>query len=105
MKTTFFTLAVLSFASVALPLRAQLQEKRARGIAPAEKLSPLAQLLAEAEEGNAAAQLRLGLSYSKGEGVFSDHSEAARWYRAAAEQGLADAQFMLGVSLARGIGV
>ena len=53
------------------------------------------QLRTKAEQGNARAQLVLGVRYEQGQGVFQDHEEAARWYRLAAEQGNASAQIML----------
>jgi TPR repeat protein len=40
-----------------------------------------------AEQGDADAQVNLGVSYAKGEGVPQDDAEVARWYRRAAEQG------------------
>ena len=45
-----------------------------------------------AEQGNAAAQLKLGLMYAKGKGVPEDDAEAVKWFRKAAEQGHARAQ-------------
>ena len=53
------------------------------------------QLRTKAEQGNARAQLVLGVRYEQGQGVFQDHEEAARWYRLAFEQGNASAQIML----------
>ena len=58
-----------------------------------------------AENGNAAAQRRLGYMYSLGEGVPQDHAEAVRLYRLAATQGDAKAQHNLGVKYSRGEGV
>ena len=49
-----------------------------------------------AEQGDADAQNKLGIAYSKGEGVTQDYAEAVKWYRKAADQGDADAQFNLG---------
>ena len=49
-----------------------------------------------AEQGDAGAQLNLGLMYDAGEGVIADRAEALRWYRLAADQGNAGAQTMLG---------
>lgn len=46
-----------------------------------------------AEQGNANAQLMLGVVYHRGR---SDFKTATRWYRRAAEQGNAEAQFNLG---------
>ena len=58
-----------------------------------------------AEQGDAEAQFKLGVSYANGEGVGEDDGEAAKWYRKAAEQGHAEAQFKLGVSYGNGWGV
>lgn len=61
-----------------------------------------------AEEGNAAAQARLGDMYSS---LTSkpypprDYTEAAKWYRKAAELGVAHAQYRLGSFYKSGIGV
>lgn len=64
-----------------------------------EMLRPLA------EQGDADAQLNLGLMYKIGEGVPQDYAEAAKWYRKAADQGLNDAQNNLGVMYSSGLGV
>jgi uncharacterized protein len=56
----------------------------------------LAQLHAEAEGGNPAAQLKLALAYESGVGVSQDDRLAALWYRRAAEQGNSEAQDTLG---------
>ena len=58
-----------------------------------------------AEQGNASAQLNLGLMYENGNGVMQDYAEAVNWYRLAAEQGIAQAQFNLGNRYANGEGV
>ncbi|EOX4856310.1 tetratricopeptide repeat protein, partial [Haemophilus influenzae] len=49
-------------------------------------------LLPLAEQGNAEAQLMLGVMYARGIGVKQDDFEAVKWYRQAAEQGYANAQ-------------
>lgn len=54
------------------------------------------ELLNLAQNGNADAQLLLGVLYHDGIGVDKDSTLAARWLRKAAEQGLADAQFLFG---------
>ena len=59
----------------------------------------------KAEQGDAAAQLFLGILYKDGQGVPQDYAQAAIWFRKAAEQGDAGAQFMLGASYANGKGV
>ena len=58
-----------------------------------------------AEQGDADAQLDLGVRYATGEGVPQDAAEAIRWYRLAAEQGDASAQYNLGVRYGKGEGV
>jgi TPR repeat protein len=61
--------------------------------------------LKAAEEGDAIAQVRLGLMYRKGKGVPRDDAEAARWYRRAAEQGDPVGQNHLALMYAYGKGV
>jgi TPR repeat protein len=58
-----------------------------------------------AAQGNAKAQLNLGISYDMGEGVAQDYAEAVRWYKLAAAQGNAVAQYNLGTSYGKGQGV
>src|ERR1035437_5485533 len=58
-----------------------------------------------AEQGDASAQLELGVMYDNGEGVLQDDKEAVKWFRLAAGQGNADAQFYLGVMYDNGQGV
>ena len=54
------------------------------------------------DQGNATAQLNLGLRYGRGEGVAQDYTQARFWYRKAADQGNALAQGNLGVMYSRG---
>src|SRR5207245_1373088 len=56
-----------------------------------------------AEQGYAAAQFNLGVSYAKGAGIAKDEKLAVEWYRKAAEQGDADARYGLGVCYANGV--
>ncbi len=58
-----------------------------------------------ADQGDANAQLNLGLMYRKGQGVPQDYVSAAVWFRKAAEQRIADAQAMLGAAYVTGLGV
>ena len=58
-----------------------------------------------AEQGNATAQVIMGVMYYEGKGVAQDHKEAVKWFRKSTEQGNAKAQFNLGVSYAKGQGV
>ena len=58
-----------------------------------------------AEQGNARAQLGLGLMYGQGQGVPQDYAQAVIWYSKAAYQGDADLQTALGGMYASGLGV
>ena len=58
-----------------------------------------------ADQGNAAAQLNMGLTYARGRGVPQDYREAERWFLLAADQGEATAQVNLGLLYAHGYGV
>ena len=49
-----------------------------------------------ADEGDAHAQLSLGLRYENGCGVRQDTAQALKWFRRAAERGLDQAQYVLG---------
>ncbi len=63
-------------------------------------------LLAQANAGDAAAQLRVAIGYALGEfGLPKDDGRANQWYHRAAAQGLAMAQYLLGTRYARGTGV
>jgi TPR repeat protein len=70
----------------------------------------IAEILENAEAGDAAAQYRLGVAYNKGkewgeEGVPQNDAKAVKWYRKAAEQGHAEAQWKLGDAYGSGKGV
>src|SRR5437016_5615813 len=60
---------------------------------------------AQAEKGDAQAQLSLGSLYASGMGVSRDLSKAAKWDRKAAQQGLARAQLRVAFEYANGVGV
>jgi hypothetical protein len=60
---------------------------------------------ARAAQGDAEAQLRLGLRYAEGDGVIQNDKEAAKWFALAAKQGLAEAQHHYGQILLQGRGV
>lgn len=64
-----------------------------------------AHLQAQAEGGNATAQLRLARAYESGVGVPQDDGLAALWYRRAAEQGNSEAQDTLGAKYLVGQGL
>lgn len=58
----------------------------------------------DAEQGDADAQLNLGLYYANGEGVPQDYKKAVYWWTKAAEQSVAVAQYELGVCYFEGEG-
>ena len=58
-----------------------------------------------AEQGDAQAQLHLGLLYANGDGVPQDYATAHQWYEQAAAQGYAMAQYNLGLLYDTGDGV
>jgi len=59
------------------------------------------EMQAAAEQGDANAQLRLGVLYLDGKGVPQDDKEALWWFRQAATQDMPVAQLYLGVSGSR----
>jgi len=65
----------------------------------------IADLLIEAEQGDAGAQYLLGYMYTEGAGIFQDPIKAIRWYTRAAEQGHRDAPIMLAMMYAEGQGI
>jgi hypothetical protein len=60
---------------------------------------------ARAAQGDAEAQLQLGMRYAEGDGVVQNDKEAVRWFALAAKQGLAEAEYQYGLALLRGRGV
>ena len=58
-----------------------------------------------AQQGDAVAQVDLGLMYASGHGVDKDEREAAAWFRKSAEQGYPPAQYNMGIAYGRGRGV
>ena len=68
-----------------------------------KKATPL--LKEAATQGNAMAQVLLGLMYKNGKGLKQNTKEAVNSFRIAAKQGDADGQYNLGVMYDRGLGV
>ena len=64
----------------------------------------LALLAPLAEQGNAVAQLKLGVIFSRGKTASPDHVAALGWFTKAAEQGQVEAQFELGRIYRDGLG-
>jgi len=59
----------------------------------------------KAEQGDVEAQFKLGVAYTKGQGVSQDYTKAVEWFSKAAEQGHAISQFNLGCMYLSGRGV
>ncbi len=73
--------------------------------APAAGTDALPDLTAQAEQGDAPAQLALALRYREGDGVARDPAAAMRWAHLAADAGHADAQDFVGWMFFTGKGV
>lgn len=58
-----------------------------------------------AKEGDAQAQLLVGIAYDKGDPLEKDHDKAVYWYLKAADQGNAKAQYNLALSYEHGEGI
>ena len=95
----------LDEASIENPFRRRLVGRAESGPGGHTPQQTLDELRALAEQGDAEAQVNLGLKYDTGEGVVQDAAEAIRWYRLAADQGNANAQYILGVRFESGRGV
>lgn len=63
------------------------------------------QVRAKARAGDADAQYEIGRLYAKGQGVWHNYPEAAKWYLLAAQQGHAEAQLSIGILYEEGTGV
>ncbi len=72
---------------------------------PPKPVSPAQHLAALAHDGNAHAELLLGLKYLEGSGTQVNEAEAARWFQRAAAQGEPVAEYRLGTLYERGRGV
>ena len=75
------------------------------GAAQASPELNITEIRKAADQGDAKAQLNLGLRYGTGKGLPKDNKKAAEWLGKAASQGVADAQYYLGAMYAGGKGV
>ena len=82
------------------PFRAGVDANRTLGARQDPDTNPEIRL--QAEQGDAFAQLSLGVRYAFGLGVPQDDAEAVKWYRLSADQGNASAQSSLGFRYAFG---
>ena len=62
-------------------------------------------LLNLAQQGDAKAQLKMGLRYALSPWNTKDDKKAAQWFKKAAEQGQVEAQYRYGYALLKGLGV
>jgi TPR repeat protein len=99
------TAAFLLSTAVATPTTAQDYDKGALAYQAGDYETALQEWRPLAEQGNAQAQVKLGVMYVYGNGVPQDYTEAVNWVRLAAEQGNAEAQFYLGYMYTDGEGV
>lgn len=96
---------VLVLAALASPSSAGPVEDGNAAFERGDYETALRLLRAPAEQGDADAQLLLGMMYQDGEGVPKDSVQAAQWIRKAAEQDNATAEFALGVMYLQAMGV
>ncbi len=97
-------IAALAFM-LALPVAAQDFQKGVQAFQRGGYATALREFRPLAEQGNAEAQLKLGVMYNDGLGVPQDYAKAILWYYEAAEQGNDSAQFYLGGMYEQGLGV
>ena len=87
-------------AAVAGPLEDETQAYHQEEYATAYRLlRPLA------EQGNALAQVNVGILFGAGLSVPQDYAEALKWFRKATDQGQTNARFSLGIMYKNGEGV
>jgi TPR repeat protein len=77
------------------------QQKQAQVVAQLD----IESLLFHAQNGNPAAQARVGLMYANGDGLGRDSTKAVSFFTRAAEAGFFDAQYCLGLAYDKGRGV
>ena len=95
---------VIALAAVLVGMSALVPSTRLHAQQPLDEL-PLDELRVLAEQGDAAAQLNLGVRYATGQGVPQNDTQAARWFLLAADQEHAAAQGRIGFMYSTGRGV
>lgn len=71
-------------------------------MSPSSVASDFSDTLAAAKQGDANAEFKLAIMYTKGQGTIQNFPEAISWFRLAAEQGHVKAQNMLGIMYTKG---
>lgn len=101
-------LATATFVVLGLMLASPVWAGFNEGVAAHKRgdyITALQEFRTLAEQGDAAAQYRLGFMYDFGKGVPQDYVLAVKWYTKAAEQGNAKAQNHLGIMYSMGLGI
>lgn len=106
-RTLLYGLLAVAFvlAAFASPAAADPVEDGSAAYLRGDYATALRLLRPPAEQGNAEAQLLLGMMYHDGEGVPKDTAQAAQWMQKAAEQDNALAEASLGAMYHEGDGV
>ena len=99
MSLRFTSTLVLSIVCLAAPAWADY-EAAVDAYRRGDYATALREVRPLAEQGDAAAQLSIGLLYIDGLGVPQDYAIARQWYEKAAAQGNANAQTSLEIALA-----
>jgi hypothetical protein len=95
-----------NLAAKMTPVQIIEAQKMAREFRPEDVYTKLLrEFKALAEQGDAAAQLKVGLMYYNGHGVLQDYAEAIQWFRKSALQGNPFAQSNVGYMYEKGEGV
>ena len=98
----------LFFLALALCVGAAWAGDFEDGVAAHDKkdfVTALGKFKSAAAQGDASAQLNVGIMYEAGQGVVQDYAEAVRWFKLAATQGDAQAQTKLAYMYNKGRGV
>jgi TPR repeat protein len=99
----FGAIAMLVVIFVATILIVEYQHKEAA--VNSEDTTINDSLLNLAQQGDAKAQLKMGLRYALSPWNTKDDKKAAQWFKKAAEQGQVEAQYRYGYALLKGLGV
>jgi TPR repeat protein len=96
---------ILLFAAVAALVGATAWFAIDQSAVPHATATPANLPHTRAAQGDAEAQLQLGMHFAEGDGVIKNEKEAAKWFALAAKQGLAEAEYQYGLALLKGRGV
>jgi len=105
MKTIFGCSLILVLSFIVAPVYADDYQDGIEAYKQKDYKTALEKLKPLAEQGNAEAQVKIGLMYGYGRGVPKDNKKRVEWYRKAADQGNAKGQFNLGYMYEKGKGV